>query len=340
MCVAMLAVLAPLPPFWYVVEEESLEGVGGERVNVKTIDFAITEEGGVSFTAKEEQGARLMYARDLDDKITHSQKEHPSDEFWRKITQGARASSEFLSETEKFKVSVLPFFNQKATRGEKLFYYNFTSSKPVFASSTGEFEAFDGKGGGGKLKFPGEVGGQKGYFEKRRRATINQFKSKKRHSTIFKYTPSKELRKGVPSPKNLGRTLLNVSISSPLLLPPIPASIKEEGEEQNGLLGVEHWMLGEEGEGVVEEEERRIAEEVERPRTTQDEKRLVKGSLFVGFSGMKRPLNVAKQNLMNGRGGTPWQEREREVAEEDFEGLVYRDVYQGKEKRGGDGELL
>jgi len=107
MCVAMLAVLAPLPPFWYVVEEEEEGEEGGERVNVKTIDFSISDQGGISFTPKEEQGARLMYARDLDANNIHTQKEHPSDEFWRKLTENARATTEFLSGEVKLPNTVI-----------------------------------------------------------------------------------------------------------------------------------------------------------------------------------------------------------------------------------------
>jgi len=190
--------------------------------------------------------------------------------------------------------------------------------------------------GGGNLSLPKEVGGQRGgYYEKRRRITINQFKSKKRHSTIFKYKPPKELQKGNGKGATEGvKELMKVSVSSPLFLPPIPASIKEEDasswEGQQGLLAAESWMLSE-GEGETRErEEEKLREELERPRTKQDEKRIVKGSLFVGFSGMQRPLaHVQKKGLVNGRGGTPWQDRtpSRGITEADFEGLVRKDVY-------------
>ena len=97
LCIAMCAVLAPLPPFWYVIFPDEDSDSGGAQKeakpdsdsrneHVKAIDFTINENGAAHFVAKEEELAPLLFARDKDESTTHRQVDHPSDSYWRQIT--------------------------------------------------------------------------------------------------------------------------------------------------------------------------------------------------------------------------------------------------------------
>ncbi|GMI40650.1 hypothetical protein TeGR_g8266 [Tetraparma gracilis] len=326
LCIAMCAVLAPIPPFWYVLmpeAEEAPEADGGrgvksraesrgQQVHVRTIDFEIGEGGGGYFLPKEEELAPLLFARDVSDASTHRQEAHPSDPYWRKVVEVSREGAVRLTANERLRCCVLPFFNQIA-RGLRsaegsgdLFYYDFVAGKPLFADEKGEFVAPKEM----EEALPKIVSGKRGM----RIGGINK------------------------ADKGLARQMMKVSVSTPSFLPPIPnPHSKEQENELNGdmksILDATRFLLG------VEEEEAERAEmggSRMRPRTRQALTPAVEegaegevrgaGALHVGFSGMERTLHL------HGRSTTPWVNKDEEgrvIEEQEFEGLFTNFLYLG-----------
>ena len=346
--IAMLAVLAPLPPFWYVVSsgggfgsvDEASEMGGGSQVsftdpvNVKSIDFTVTEAGGSHFTPKEEKLNPLMFARDVRGKPTHKQRDHPADKYWRDLAEECRESAESLCQADKVRCCILPFFNNRAPEGERLYYYNFSTNRPIFAGSNGDFAvAGDDGTDGDKLKLPRVVAGQGGWCRKRASKTIGRIKARSSKGAIFKYKPAKDVAGVKSQPK------VTISLKPPKFFPPIPKGetverVQEEDTWEGGIgiLEAENFLTG--GAWRGGEQEERGALSVERPRTRQDEISIANpGSLFVGYSGMQRPLHVAK-NTIAGRGGTPWDARDpqRGVNDNEIDRLVTKFSWQAAAK--------
>ncbi|GMH93482.1 hypothetical protein TL16_g12641 [Triparma laevis f. inornata] len=276
LCIAMCAVLAPLPPFWYVLLEEKNEiDEGGEndkkgegrRESVKSIDFAIEDNGSAHFVTKEEELSPLVFARDVDESTTHKQVDHPSDNFWRQIMEESREAAKQLSDMQRLRCSILPFFNVDVESGNRLYYYDFKNGKPIFANSKGNFISSN-IAHFKNLTLPKSVGGEIGFYEKKMRK-----KCVKRGGGIHKYQPKRELK------------VMKLNVSSPSFLPPIPRGHLEGVVEEEG------------GMDEIAAAERFLLSEMER---------LGEGG---GFSGMQRPLAVANVGTIEGRGGTPWMDR-------------------------------
>ncbi|GMH99313.1 hypothetical protein TrST_g9163 [Triparma strigata] len=309
LCIAMCAVLAPLPPFWYVQFDEKSEEsdenndkTGGRRESVKSIDFSIGDNGSAHFVTKEEELSPLVFARDVDETTTHKQVDHPSDIYWRQIAEESREAGKQLSEVQKLRCSILPFFNDDVKSGNRLYYYDFKNGKPIFANSKGNFVSSN-IAHFKNLTLPKSVGGETGFYEKKARK-----KSVKRNA-IYKYKPKRELK------------VMKLNVSSPSFLPPIPRGHLEGVQEEDGMDGIaaaERFLLSEmerlgEGEG-----DRPVS--YARPRTKQDLRGKGGGSLFVGFSGMQRPLAVAAgMDTIEGRGATPWMDRSEGDSRNDYE---------------------
>lgn len=263
LCIAMCAVLAPLPPFWYVLLEEKNEiDEGGDndkkgegrRESVKSIDFAIGDNGSAHFVTKEEELSPLVFARDVDESTTHKQVDHPSDNFWRQIMEESREAAKQLSDMQRLRCGILPFFNVDVESGNRLYYYDFKNGKPIFANSKGNFISSN-IAHFKNLTLPKSVGGEIGFYEKKMRK-----KSVKRGGGIHKYQPKRELK------------VMKLNVSSPSFLPPIPRGhlegvVEEEGG-MNEIVAAERFLLSEmerlgDGEG-----DRPVS--YARPRTKQD----------------------------------------------------------------------
>ena len=348
LCIAMCAVIAPIPPFWYVVmeegEEDGARGEGsraasrGAQVHVKVIDFEMDDDGlGGHYTQKQETQAPLLFARDVSDTATHRQEAHPSDPYWRSVVEIGREVAATLTVVERLKCCVLPFFNQivpatrSAERSGSLYYFNFINGEPLFASESGEFvppvelqadlpkvvggmrAKKKGKGGGGRAGSGagGGGGGSKGV-------------AGETWQPIHKFDKQKN------------RELLKVNVSTPSFLPPIPGAMQEESrEDTTNMLDAAMYLLGDVPDG--EEEEGRggeFASGTARPRTRQALTPAVEergdrggGALHVGFSGMERPL------YLHGRSSTPWDRKDEEgrlcLEDSEFEGLIVDWAYVG-----------
>ena len=307
----MCAVLAPLPPFWYAVFPNGEDkGAGGDQRevkpnsdsknnHVKAIDFTIGDNGAAHFVAKEEELAPLLFARDKDESTTHKQMDHPSDSYWKQITVESRRAAEYLTDVQLLRCSILPFFNQYIGTGNRLYYYDFKHGKPIFSNSKGDFVSSDLV----HLKnfaLPKTVGGEKGFYEKKAKK-----KQVIRKSSIYKFQPKKELK------------VKKISVTTPAFLPPIPRGyLAELVEEDEGIMAAERYLLAEPEDQHAESRPHSIT----RPRTKQDMRlKDNSGSLFIGFSGMQRPLAPVSIDTIDGRGATPWLDREEGDERSDIE---------------------
>ena len=105
-----------------------------------------------------------------------------------------------------------------------------------------------------------------------------------------------------------------LSVTTPAFLPPIPrGQLGGLEEEDEGMLAAERYLMSEVENGSEAEEEQGEGgrpRSVSRPRTKQDMRlKDNNGSLYVGFSGVQRPLAPVTLDTVDGRGGTPWLER-------------------------------
>ena len=349
LCVALCALLAPLPPFWRVMNDERKKDSdsseppqtasssslslsrGGEQqpprpktsVKVRTIEFAINEHGSVQFIQKEESLSRLLFVRDLDRYTKHSQEAHPSDVYWRVAIKSLREAmaGKALTSDELDACAILPFYRSVAVDDVEdgavdleLFYYNFVTGRAIFATDDGSFDIppivdLGLSSGDRHRRF-----GRKNEINSGGGGTVS---SKGKRATVVNKggagagAGAGGIYKFVTPPPH------KVSVPNHVFFPPIFPAEKRRGgggdewsREMGNVLEAESYLLA---GGDFQQQHH------QRPRTRQalesaDQQRVnpKNGHLYVGCSGIARTLQVKQSKGIFATGGT-WEERALEA---------------------------